>query len=165
MKIIDSSMLILFLEEIDEANSLFILSSNGEDLRLPKSVYDEFNNYNTLDGFINDGVFDIIEGMSSEEEEKIKSRWPTLGSGEINVLAWAKRFKDINKEFFCVLDDLAARKACSEMGFPLTGSMGLLKILRNRGLLSHSQIIEIVQKIRESNFHISENILEDLLNV
>jgi len=167
MKIIDSSPIILLIDKINEGDALYILSENGENLKLPESVYNEFNNgatTNSIDGFIDDGVFDIIEGMSTEEEDYIKNRWPNLGSGEINVLAWAKRLQKEDKEFLCVLDDLNARRACETMGFQLTGSVGLLKLLKTRGLVSNPKIVEIVNKIRDSDFHIKEEILEDLLN-
>ncbi|OPY28133.1 MAG: hypothetical protein A4E27_00402 [Methanobacterium sp. PtaU1.Bin242] len=168
MKILDSSPLILFLDKIDEMDCLFILSTEIDELKLPKSVYKEFidkGDNSILDELIDDGTLDIIGGISVQEEKQIRSRWPNLGMGEINVLAWAERLKKNEADFVCVLDDSNARKACELMGFPLTGSLGLLKILKINGFLSPSRIIEIVDKIKNSDFRIKDNILEDLLNV
>lgn len=131
MKILDSSPLILFMDKIDE-NSLIILSTEIDELKLPESVYKEFINKgdsSVLDEFIKDGVLDIIGGISVQEEQQIKNKWPTLGIGEINVLAWAKRLEKNEIKFICVFDDSNARKACELMGFQLTGSVGLLKTL------------------------------------
>ncbi len=94
MKILDSSPLILFLDKIDEMDCLFILSTEIDELKLPKSVYKEFidkGDNSILDELIDDGTLDIIGGISVQEEKQIRSRWPNLGMGEINVLAWAER--------------------------------------------------------------------------
>lgn len=167
MKIFDSSPLILFIDKIDEKDSLLILSQEIDELKLPESVYKEFidkGDSSVLDEFINDGVLDIINGIPVQEETQIKNRWPTLGMGEINVLAWAKRLKNNETNFICVLDDANARKACELMGFQLTGSIGLLKTLKLNGFLSQAQIVEIVEKIKNSDFRVKNHILEDLLN-
>jgi len=166
MKIIDSSPLILFIDKIDEKQCLYLLSNDDEDMKIPQSVYNEFKekNEDVLDEIIGDGVFELINGISIEEEQAIKDRWPNLGSGEINVLAWAKRFQSINNDFVCVLDDSEARKACESMGFSMTGSIGLLKHLKLNQIISQTQIVFIVEKIRKTNFRIKKEILEDLLN-
>jgi predicted nucleic acid-binding protein len=167
MKILDSSPLILFIDRINEEKCLHLLSSNGNIPTIPKSVYNEFkekDNDNVLDGMVSNRTLDLLEGITTSEEDEIRNLRPGLGNGEVNVLAWALHLQKQGKDICCILDDGEARKFCQELGLPLKGSMGLIKLLKEERLLSKSEIEKIIDKIKESNFRVDEKILRWILS-
>lgn len=167
MKIFDNSAIILFLDHIEEEKCLQLLSGIGEYLIVPESVYNEFE-YKDFDGkldnIIENNVLKKYEGMSTSTENTIKNRFPNLHYGEINVLSWGIQLKNLNKNFWCVLDEKEGRKAAKELGLPVKGSIGLLKILKDHKILNRSQLVNIAEKIKRSPFHISNEILRRLLD-
>ncbi len=165
MMILDSSAIILFLDDIAEEGCLRMLSEIGEILLLPESVYNEVLDEDTklkMDSLISKGILRKIEGPN-DEEKILKRRFLTLGNGEINVLACGKNLQKQEK-IWCVIDETLGRSAAEKLGIPLTGSIGLIKILKERGVLNEDKLKDIVNKIRESPFWIDEEILRGLLN-
>lgn len=166
MKIFDNSAIILFLEYLDKEKCLHFLSRDGYHLIIPESVCNEFE-YKDFDGkldiIIEEMILKKYEGMSTSIEDSIKNRYPILHDGEINVLSWGTQFKKLNKKFWCILDEKKGRKAAEELGLPVKGSIGLLKLLKDNKTLDNPQMINIVEKIRKSPFHISDEILRSLL--
>lgn len=167
MKIFDNSALILFLEYIEEEKCLHLLSESGEYLVVPESVCKEFGPKDfdgKLDDSIEKSILKKFEGMSKSIEQNIRNRFPTLHDGEINVLAWGTHLKKENKNFWCVLDELDGRKAAKKLDLPIKGSIGLLKILKDKNIINKSQLEIISDKIKDSPFFIKEEILRELLN-
>ena len=165
MKILDSSVVILFLDDIDEEGCLYMLSEIGEILLLPESVYDEVLDEDTkskMNSLISKGILRKIEGANCEENI-LKRRFLTLGNGEINVLACGKNLQKQEK-IWCVIDETHGRNAAEKLGIPLTGSIGLIKILKEKRVLNEDKLKNIVNKIRESPFWIDKEILRGLLN-
>ena len=71
MKILDSSVVILFLDDIDEEGCLYMLSEIGEILLLPESVYDEVLEEDTkskMNSLISKGILRKIKGPNNEEK-------------------------------------------------------------------------------------------------
>lgn len=167
MKIFDNSALILFLEYIEEEKCLHLLSESGEHLIVPESVYHEFDHRDfdgKLDESIEESILKKFEGMSESIEQRIKNRFPVLHDGEINVLTWGMQLKKENKNFWCVLDESNGRKAAKKLNLPVKGSIGLLKILKDKNLISKSQLEIICDKIKDSPFFIKEELLRELLD-
>jgi predicted nucleic acid-binding protein len=167
MKILDSSVIILFLNDIEEEECLHMLSEIGEILLIPESVYEEISDKNTrlkMDSLISRTILRKIEELKSKKEELMRRRFPTLGKGEINVLAWGKSLKSQGEKFWCVIDEIPGRNAAKKVGLPLTGSIGLIKILKGKKILNKDKLKDIVDKIKGSPFWIDEKILGGLLD-
>ena len=60
-----------------------------------------------------------------------------------------------------LVDDQAARKAAMDLGLPVTGTVGVLERAATQDLLS---LVEAVQRLRGTDFRISEDILEQALD-
>ena len=80
-----------------------------------------------------------------------------VDTGEASAIALVMELNDA----LLILDDLKARKLAKQMGLKLTGSLGVLSKAKDLGVLK--QIRPIVDKLRETDFRISEKILEALL--
>ena len=135
MKILDSSVIILFLNDIEEEKCLHLLSEIGEILLIPESVYGEVSDEDTrskVDSLISKSILRKIEDLKNKKEELMRKRFPTLGKGEINVLAWGKSLKSQGEKIWCVIDEIPGRNAAKKVGLPLTGSIGLIKSSKKR---------------------------------
>ena len=167
MKILDSSVLFLFLDDISEVQCFIELSKKGEDLVIPQSVYDEVideKNNMIINSLISTDVIKIANNVSNIEEKYLKNRFPNLGKGEINVLAYGKSLHNRGIVYQCILDDKNARKASERLGLTLSGSIGLLNHLKNENILDKEKMAEIVSKIKSSPFRIDDTVLRRLLN-
>ena len=82
-----------------------------------------------------------------------------LGLGESQVLAWVIA----NPGFVGVLDDLKARRCATELGLPILGSLRVLIILKERGLIS--AIHPAVKKFREAGLYTSEALIQQALKL
>lgn len=168
MRILDSSVIILFLNNIEGEKYLSMLSEIGEVLVIPEFVYKEILDESTkskLDFLISNSVLERAEKLNNEDKKMIENRFlVTLGKGEINVLTWGKTLQKEGKKFWCVIDERIGRDATRKMGLSLTGSIGLIKILKERKILKRDKLKAILEDIKKSPFRIDEKILEDLLN-
>ena len=164
MKLMDTSSIILFLERIPEYEFLITFSQTGEIMIITSDVEWEYYkkaeninpNYN-LDNLLQDNTILIDD---CEINDLFKYRYFNLGIGEKSIMSLALEYKKQNKEYYCVLDDNDARKIAKRLGLNLIGSIGLLIKLKEKGLIENPN--ELVNKIRESTFRISDEILEEL---
>lgn len=172
MKLLDSSVIILFLDDVDGEEYLRQLSEIGENLIVLDSVYNEVVNNeqpdstikSKIEALISRGILGKIESLNGEKEDLIRRRYPTLGAGEINVLAYGENLHHQNINFWCVIDEKIGRRTAKNMGLPLTGSIGLIKILKKKKKLNKNKLKDIMAKIKESPFWIDEEILGGLLD-
>jgi predicted nucleic acid-binding protein len=144
-----------------------MLSKTGEILLIPESVYQEVLDEDTkmkIDSLISKNILRKIDGLDLTKKEVIRKRFPTLGNGEINVLAWGKNLQTNGKKFWCVIDEIPGRDATKKLRLPLTGSIGLIKILKEKRVLNKDKLKEIVDEIKESPFRIDEEILGGLID-
>ena len=61
-----------------------------------------------------------------------------------------------------MLDDLKARKIATSLGLSISGSVGLIVILKEKNKYSKYKIDEIIDSIENSNFRISDFVLNKL---
>ncbi|MGN1186349.1 MAG: DUF3368 domain-containing protein [Methanobrevibacter wolinii] len=165
MKLMDTSSIILFLEYIPEYEFIITFSKTGEMMIITPQVETEYNckknplinnNYN-LDKLLNN---EIIIKKDCEIHKIFKNRYFYLGEGEKSIISLALEFKKQSKECYCVLDDNKARKVAIKLNLKVKGSIGLLLLLKEKGLIKNTN--ELVEKIHKSSFRISKKILEEL---
>lgn len=166
MKLMDTSSIILFLEFISEYEFIIKFSENGELMIITGQVEEEYNE--KRDSSINNPNYNLNkllgEGILIKENCEINSlfdtRYFSLGKGEKSIMSLGLKYKDQSSDYYCVIDDKYARKVANKLNLNLIGSIGLLLLLKEKGLLGNPN--EIVNKIRQSSFRISDKILEEL---
>lgn len=165
MKLMDTSSIILFLDFIPEYKFIIKFSETGEVMIITSDVEKEYYekaginndpNYN-LDNLLNSHIIQKEDCIISD---MFKTRYFNLGIGEKSIISLALKYKEQNEECYCVLDDKDARKIAQELGLKVKGSIGLLLLLKEKGLLENPK--EISEKISKSRFRISEKILGEL---
>lgn len=117
-------------------------------------VYDElsagFADYPMLkqvDKLIDDKVFRLVS-LSRQEHRHLQHLIGHLGKGEASCIAYAKERKAI-----MVTDDRTARKQCSLMKIPVTGTVGILKASVLDGQIPLDRADDILQKMIAAGFY------------
>lgn len=153
---LDTSSIIGFLVEIEGADLLRQLIDLGNQLVVCPSVRAELRRPETrrradaFEGFAYTGP------ESPEVRTRLKARYPGLGSGEVEVLAFGLRARAAGIEFLLVLDDLGARKAAEALGLPRTGAVGLIRLIEQAGRLDAQQAEARVNELKAGGFRFEE---------
>ena len=81
-----------------------------------------------------------------------------MDKGEATAISLAAE----HENSLLIIDEIKGRKAAKEMGIPVTGSLGVLITAKNKG---HLQAIKpIIHKIQKTNFRISKELIERVLD-
>jgi predicted nucleic acid-binding protein len=88
--------------------------------------------------------------------EMVHARFPYLGPGEVNVLAWGLQFREERRPYLCVLDDKRARSAADSLQVEKIGVIGLLRLLEDRGVLNHVQRAALEATLQQTGFFYHE---------
>jgi predicted nucleic acid-binding protein len=81
-----------------------------------------------------------------------------LGNGESSVLAVALQ----HQEWVAVIDDGAARKCANVYNLNLTGTLGLLLIAYNIGIICNLR--EAIDAVKQAGLHLNERVIKDILH-
>jgi len=82
-----------------------------------------------------------------------------LGMGESHVLSWAIR----HREYESILDDRAARKAAAILQIPIRGTLSLILLAKQAGLIASARAE--FEKVVESGFRIGPDVLAKALKL
>lgn len=76
-----------------------------------------------------------------------------LGNGETEVISWAY----VHPEYQAVLDDRAARNCASSLGIQVIGTLGVILLAKQDGILS--QVKPLITRLLELGFRIAPELL------
>ena len=79
-------------------------------------------------------------------------------SGEIWVISYARQ----HPEFTCVIDETFARNICNLLGVKVTGTIGIIKEMKNNGFLTAQDLVSIRSSIKNCRFYLSSQLLNQL---
>ena len=147
------------------SDSMFILNKRYCECGVISwGVYDElsagFADYPKLkqvDQLIDDKVFRLVS-LSSQEHKHFLDLIGHLGKGEASCIAYAKERKAI-----VVTDDRTARKQCSLMKIPVTGTVGILKASVLDGQIQLGQADEVLQSMIAAGFYSPIRSISDVM--
>ncbi len=80
-----------------------------------------------------------------------------LGLGESAVLAWAKAHPGSR----AICDDLAARRCAKTLGIPVRGTVGIVLLAKQRGLIPAAR--PVIERIVRSGMYLSDRAISDAL--
>ncbi len=81
-----------------------------------------------------------------------------LGAGEREAIALALEIRPT----WLVIDDLAARRLAQSLGIAMVGSLGLLLIAKQKGLIP--AVRSLMEAMESDEFHISEHLFAGILS-
>jgi len=171
MDFLDTSVVILFSDYINHVSCIDHLHSMGNNLNISKIVHDEYYdettlwlNSNILRQYIDDEKINIIERDLTDTIGKLKRRYPNLHEGELSVIVLGLLCKKYETSYICVIDEKDARKVAKRLNLNLTGSIGLIKLIKDENSWSKSYLESVIIDIKNSPFFVSDEVLEVLRN-
>ena len=141
--ITDTSCLIV----LSKIGALEVLNKLYKRVVVSKEIAEEF-------GEILPNFIEILEVKNKNYQRILEN---ILDKGESSAIALALELENV----LLVLDDLKARKEAQKMGFKITGSLGILFSAKEKNIIS--SLKEYLNKLQETDFRISENIIFELL--
>jgi len=161
MKVLDTSSVIAFYDELADPALLLAWTSIGHELCLPRQVFNEIGNCDRTHKLVNPDIangkiriLDLIDGLTLSALSK---RYPYLGQGEISVIATGIHLMG-SARYFCVLDDRKARDVAMKLNLPVVGTVGLLDKLVDKGHLDVSRRNECLRQLRSCGFRLGQEI-------
>ena len=136
---------------------LHLLRLTGDRVVVPSAVAGEIRRRGSGDPTIlamesHDWV-DVVEAGSVPA---VIQAWD-LGPGESAVLAWAKAHPGSE----AILDDLAARRCAATLGVPVRGTLGLVLLAKQRGVIPAAR--PILDRLREGGMYLSPAVMDRAL--
>jgi predicted nucleic acid-binding protein len=107
----------------------------------------EYPKLKLIEDLIEDKTFKLV-ALSISQRKVPQGLIEHLGKGEASCIAFAK-----GEDATVVTDDRTARKQCSLMKIPFTGTVGILKASVVDGHLSLASANEILSKMMEAGFY------------
>ncbi len=67
-----------------------------------------------------------------------------------------QKLRNDGEKAYCVLDDRSARNAAADLGICFTGLIGLLIMIRDKNIMSQSEVDMVIQELRDSGFGLAQ---------
>lgn len=139
-----------------------LLQQIFDEIYIPKAVADEILAaeskrrfaVNELKQAISNGIFKVYTVKDSKFVDKLFGK---LHLGELEVVVGAKEL-DVD---FAVIDEIAARSLAKILSIDTIGTVGVLKLAKERGYISHLK--PLLLELRNNKFRISDKLMEKIL--
>lgn len=158
---LDSSAVIALLDDLDRPDLIDSLLKLGHVLAIPGRVMEgellRAKVRKRVDELARQGKVTILKGSTPEDFRAFQSIARGLGLGESDAMIVCKKAQRQGK-VYCILDDGRARSRAAKNGVPFTGVLGLLRLLKDRGIVEGSEIDEIVAELRRSSFRVPASV-------
>ena len=155
----DSTPLITLMKalRLDLLRQLF-----GE-IQIPTAVFEELTTnltYQSEADLIKNSEYIKVVNVTNTDAVSILRRATGLDRGECEAIVYA----DEVKANLLLMDEAKGRMVAQNMNLPITGSAGILIRAFKAGFLSAEDVEEAVIRIRQSNRHISERLLQKIVD-
>jgi len=140
----DTSPLIL----LKKADGIYLLKELFREVIIPpqvqKELYVKEESYFSRIGFLK---------VQNPKKELFKVLSLTLDEGEAGAIALA-----IEHDLPLLIDDLKGRKTAKQLGLKYIGTLGILKIAKNREIIS--DVKPFIERLLRSGYYISPQLVE-----
>ena len=154
-------MLIAIFDELGRPDLVDRILELGHALAVAGHARSELRSKGAREGverMAREGKIRIFAAGTAAELSRIKEEFPSLGPGECDTLLLHERVRSQGRSY-CILDDKRARQAAKSLGVPFTGLLGLLVLLKKRGIISGREAGEIVKDLRRAGFRMPKNVV------
>jgi predicted nucleic acid-binding protein len=138
--VVDTSCLIL-LTKIEQLSLLHQLFGT-----ITRTIADEYRH--SLPNWIQ---------VINPKDDSLKIFRVFLDSGEASAIALTME----TPSSLLIIDEVKGRKVAKEIGLKFTGTLGVLQLASKKGLIPNMS--EIVEKIKKTDFRVSDDLLKSLL--
>lgn len=141
---------------IADSSCLIALLNIGR-LEILHQVYGQLVTTPTVATEVNRPLPDWIQVLEVKDEAHHRELRKRLDPGEASALALALEIANS----LLVLDDLPARKVAAELNLPLTGTLGVLKKAKEKGIIP--RLKPIINELKSVDFRLSKTIEQRVL--
>ena len=99
--------------------------------------------------------FIIVERSKPATSIEIEAALKGLGSGEKQSIEFAYEKNDAS---ILLMDDKAGRQTAQKLNIPIIGTIGLLLLAKNNGLIEN--VTELLKNMRKKGYWLSDEIIE-----
>lgn len=149
MIVSNSSPLIVF----SRINRLSLLRDLFGEIHIPRAVYEEVVKGRKGAEIVDNKWIKIKEIKDKDFAEYLSKM---IGKGEAEAIVLAKEYKSK-----LLIDDAQGRKHAELLNLQFMGSLGLLKLAKNRG--SINSVKEIIDEMKKQSFRIDEELITMVL--
>lgn len=160
MKILDSSFLIAIITDIECEQLIENLIKLNHELIVPYSVCHEVifgKGEIPFQNMIDKNYFRVVQLNTIEELGNLQTTYPYLGFGELDTILTYEKLKT---NAYCILDDKLARKIAKARLLQFTGTLGLLKLLNDRSLISNEDYLKTLKDLSRSGFRMPKEFVK-----
>ena len=136
---------------ISDTSCFIILHKIGE-LELLQKLYGLIITTVEIADEFGEPLPDWVEVVSVKEKDKQRLLEMQIDKGESSAIALAMEYSDC----LLILDDIKARKIAVQLGFSITGTLGIIIKAKLMGYIS--SVMPILAKIKETDFRLSPEI-------
>jgi predicted nucleic acid-binding protein len=162
--IFDASAIIAFYseKELNKPSLLHQLIEFGYSLVVPIAVVDEIRKgrkrtSSVLNTAIEEGKIAIYNSFLVNEISRFKKRYPKLAEGEAQVLVLGMKAMKEGKEYYCILDEGPATKIALEYKISKKGTIGLLSLLNDLGIIDEDEKENLLRMLKQSRFRVKNS--------
>jgi predicted nucleic acid-binding protein len=161
--VLNASPIIAILDEIGEPQIFVLLAEAGWELLVPAYVaHEEIRKSpgrERLFNLIGLKTIALVENPAAIELEAFLAENPNLDPGESCVILVAQAMCSGTVPVAAVLDEGPARKRAQELGLPVVGTIGLLRWLEERNVVSRETAQRLRQALTASSFRIGQSVV------
>lgn len=155
--ILDSSVIIAFMTEMDDGEYLRAMSLLGFKLIITEGVVREVKRepgISRLRKAVEEKWIEV-QLTSKAEYEFFRKRYPMLDYAEVEIIQKGLEFKHSGLDYCCVLDEGAGRRIAKSLGLNKTGTEGLLVVMNQSGVVDEVTMKKLLNKLGQSSFRSS----------
>ena len=141
---------------ISDTSCFIILTKIGE-LNLLQKVYGQITTTIEIASEFGEILPEWVEVVSVKEKDKQRLLEMQIDKGESSAIALALEHTDS----LLILDDIKARKIASQLGLSYTGTFGIIIKAKLQGIIP--SVMPYLDKIKQTDFRISDEVLEQIL--
>ncbi|MGD6853134.1 MAG: hypothetical protein ACQCN6_13830 [Candidatus Bathyarchaeia archaeon] len=157
--ILDSSVIIAFMTEMDDGEYLKALCSMGFKVTITKGVIEEVKKEpgkSRLAKAVEEKWIGI-QAIPDEEFNFFRKRYPMLDYAEVEVIRKGIELKELGIEYCCIIDEGAGRKIADNLGLQKMGTEGLLNKMNHLSIIDASIKEKLFKKLYQSSFRSSNS--------
>jgi len=155
--VLDSSAIIA----LAEVNMTDIIEALGMEIIIPNAVYEEV----VARGHDKPGskeLGDLVRQgkviLTPRDRALVEALHDPLGMGESEAIALAVEYKCT-----VILDDRIARLKAKSMELKVKGTIGLLRLAYDKGLIDKGKLVQALRGLKEHGFRVSDEIINEVL--
>ncbi len=103
------------------------------------------------------GEMRTLSQIRGEDIEELRFRFSSLNRGELEVIWWGRHFKSGGEKYLCALDDGKARRAAKKLGIEIIGTLGIIEVLNELGIIKKEERIELCVELRNKEFRMPKD--------